>query len=69
MSYIKVSYTESLSKSEIMQQVVVPSEHREYVMSLSREFIVGGYLAAKKTIDQITTSFHWPGITSYVNRF
>ena len=55
--------------SNIMKQVVVPSEHRKRVMSLAHESIVGGHLAAKKTIDQITTSFHWPGITSDVTRF
>ena len=38
-------------------------------MSLAHESIVGGHLAAKKTIDRITTSFHWPGITSDVTRF
>ena len=51
-----------------MKQVVVPSEHRKRVMSLAHEFIVGGHLAAKKTIYHITTSFHWPGITSDVTR-
>ena len=55
--------------SNIMKQVVVPSEHRKRVMSLAHESIVGGHLAAKKTIDRITTSFHWPGITSDVTRF
>ena len=52
-----------------MKQVVVPSEHRKRVMSLAHESIVGGHLAAKKTIDRITTSFHWPGITSDVTRY
>ena len=51
-----------------MKQVVVPSEHRKHVMSLAHESIVCGHLAAKKTIDRITTSFHWPGITSDVTR-
>ena len=52
-----------------MKQVVVPSEHRKRVMSLAHESIVGGHLAAKQTIDRISTSFHWPGITSGVTRF
>ena len=55
--------------SNIMKQVVVPSEHRNRVMSLAHESIVGGHLAAKKTIDRITTNVHWPGITSDVTRF
>ena len=52
-----------------MIQVVVPSEHRKRVMSLAHESIDAGHLAVKKTIDWITTSFHWPGITSDVTRF
>ena len=52
-----------------MKQVVVPSEHRIWVMSLAHESIVGGNIASKKTIDRITTSFHWPGNTSGVTRF
>ena len=55
--------------SNIMKQVVVPSEHRKRVMSLAHEPIVGRHLAAKNTIDRITSSFYWPGITSDVTRF
>ena len=40
-----------------MKQVVVPSEHRKGVMSLAHESIVGGHLAAKKTIDRTQLVF------------
>ena len=40
-----------------MKQVVVPLEHRKWVMSFSPESIVGGHLTAKKTINQTKTSF------------
>ena len=55
--------------SNIMKQFAVPSEQRKRVMSLAHGSIVGGHLAAKKTMDRITTTFHWPGITSDVTRF
>ena len=38
-------------------------------MALAHESIVGGHLGAKKTMDRITTSFHWPGIISTITRF
>lgn len=38
-------------------------------MSLAHESIVGGHLGSKKTLDRISTSFHWPGIGSDVTRF
>ena len=53
----------------IMKQVVVPLEHRKWVMSIVHESIVCGHSTAKKTIDLITTSFYCPGITSDVTRF
>ena len=54
---------ESLSRSEdrpqtSKKQIIAPSEHRTRVMRLAHESIVGGHLAAKKTIDRITTSYH-----------
>ena len=30
---------------------------------------MGGHLGAKKTIDRITSSFHWPGIINGVTGF
>ena len=47
-----------------VRQVAVPTKFRGKIMALTHESIVGGHLGAKKTIDRITTSFHWPGIIS-----
>ena len=52
-----------------IKQIVLPSDYRKQVMSLAHESIVGGHLGSKKTVDRITSSFHWPGITSDVTRF
>ena len=52
-----------------ISQVVVPSKYRKQVISLAYESIVGGHLGVKKTTDRISSSFHWPGITSDITRF
>ena len=52
-----------------VRQVVVPTKSRGKIMALAHESIVGGHLGAKKTMDKITTSFHWPGIISNITRF
>ena len=37
-------------------------------MSLAHESIVGGHLGVHKTIDSVTSNFHWPGITNDITR-
>ena len=39
------------------------------MIKLAHEFIVGGHLGAKKTVDRITSNFHWPGVVADVARF
>ena len=38
-------------------------------MKLTHESIVGGHLGAKKTVDCITSNFHWSGVVVDVARF
>ena len=52
-----------------VKQIVVPEIYRKQVMKLAHESIVGGHLGAKKTVDRITSNFHWPGIVADVTRF
>ena len=52
-----------------VRQIIVPTQWRKRVMGLAHETIVGGHLGSKKTLDRITTSFHWPGISGDVKRF
>ncbi|XP_069119292.1 uncharacterized protein [Argopecten irradians] len=54
---------------EEIRQIAVPQTYREQVMSLAHESIVGGHLGVQKTIDRISTSFYWPGMTSDVTRY
>ena len=51
------------------RQIVVPTPYRRQVMALAHESLVGGHLAMKKTLDRITSNFHWPGISGDVTRY
>ena len=52
-----------------VKQIVVPEIYQKQVMKLAHELIVGGHLGAKKTVDRITSNFHWPGVVGDVTRF
>ena len=52
-----------------VRQIIVPEIFQKQVMKLAHESIVGGHLGAKKTVDRITSNFHWPGVVSNVTRF
>ena len=52
-----------------VKQIVVQEISRKQVMKLAHESIVGGHLGAKKTVDRITSNFHWPGVVADVTRF
>ena len=52
-----------------VRQIIVPTQWHKRVMGLAHETIVGGHLGSKKTLDRITTSFHWSGISGDVKRF
>ena len=52
-----------------VRQIMVPKVYRSQVMKLAHESIVGGHLGAKKTVDRITSNFHWPGVVADVTRF
>ena len=52
-----------------VRQIVVPEIYQKQVMKLEHESIVGGHLGAKKTVDRITSNFHWPGVVADVTRF
>ena len=49
--------------------VVVPTKHREAIMQIAHDSILGGHLGYKKTLDKIRAQFSWPGITADVERY
>ena len=42
-------------------QLVLPTNLREGVMEVAHDSILGGHLGGKKTLDRVTSNFHWPG--------
>ena len=52
-----------------VKQIVVPEIYQMQVMKLAHESIAGGHLGAKKTVDHITSNFHWPRVVADVTRF
>ena len=49
--------------------VVVPTKHREAIMQIAHDSIMGGHLRYKKTFDKIRAQFYWPGMTADVERY
>ena len=49
--------------------VVVPTKHREAVMQIAHDSIMGGHLRYKKPFDKIRVQFYWPGMTADVERY
>ena len=52
-----------------VKQTVAPEIYRKQEMKLAHESNFGGHLGAKKTVDCITSNFHWPGVVADVTRF
>uniref|UniRef100_A0A8C1TD20 Gypsy retrotransposon integrase-like protein 1 n=1 Tax=Cyprinus carpio TaxID=7962 RepID=A0A8C1TD20_CYPCA len=50
-------------------QIVVPSEYRQYVLSLAHEHALSGHLGVTKTYNRILRHFFWPGLKRDVVRF
>ena len=50
-------------------QLVPPTNHREGVMEVAHDSILGGHLGGKKTLDRVTSNFHWPGVAGDVQRY
>ena len=38
-------------------------------MEVAHDSILGGHLGGKKTLDRITSNFHWPGVAGDVQRY
>ena len=49
-------------------QLVLPTNLQEGVMEAAHESILGGHLGGKKTLDRVTSDFHWLGVAGDVQR-
>ena len=50
-------------------QLVLPINLREGVMEVAHDSILGGHLGGKKTLDIVTSNFHWLGVAGDVQRY
>ena len=51
-----------------IMQAVVPTQLRTEVMRVGHDSLMGGHLGCKKTLERITSQFHWPGVSGDVRR-
>ena len=49
--------------------LVLPTHLREGVIEVAHHSILGGHLGGKKTLDRVTSNFHWPGVAGDVQRY
>ena len=50
-------------------QLVVPKPHRETVMRLAHDSILGAHLGTRKTVLRVLSEFYWPGVQADTRRF
>ncbi|XP_078320896.1 uncharacterized protein LOC111111486 isoform X3 [Crassostrea virginica] len=51
------------------QESEIDRTERQKVMTIAHDSILGGHLGTKKILDQISSSFSWPGIQGDVKRY
>ncbi|XP_066971749.1 uncharacterized protein [Macrobrachium rosenbergii] len=61
--------TDDLSKTSRIEQIVVPSQFRESVMSLAHDNFLSCHFGVWKTFRKLARYFWWPGMKSSVKRF
>ena len=57
------------SDSSAVVQVVIPSKHRQSVLSLAHDNVWAGHLGVAKTYDRVLRHFFWPGLKKDVTHF
>ena len=48
---------------------MVPKPHRETVMRLTHDSILGAHLGTRKTVLRVLSEFYWPGVQADTRRF
>lgn len=55
--------------NELVNQVVLPKQLRDDVLSVSHDTLLAGHLGVNKTLSRIKSHFYWPGMTGDVSRY
>ena len=53
----------------VVDQIVVPSAYRRYILSLAHDHCLAGHLGVNKTYDRVMRHFFWPGLKADVQQF
>ena len=53
----------------VLEQLLVPSQLRNKLLSLSHDMPFGAHMGTRRTFDRVTAEFYWPGIWSDVRNF
>ena len=54
---------------DMLQQIVLPKEMRDRVMSLAHDTVMSGHLGVNKTKERISSHFYWPGMDKDIALF
>ena len=55
--------------NELVNQVILPKQLRDDVLSVSHDTLLAGHLGVNKTLSRIKAHFYWPGMTGDVSRY
>lgn len=58
-----------LSSKKEMEQLVVPTILRDFVLKMAHEGILSGHQGIKRTMDRVLEEFYWPGVQSDITCF
>ncbi|KAM7300391.1 uncharacterized protein ISCGN_020955 [Ixodes scapularis] len=58
-----------LPSAKQMEQLIVPSNLRSFVLKMAHEGILSGHQGIKRTTDRVLEEFYWPGVQGDVTRF
>ena len=59
----------TVDNGRLYTQLVVPKPHRETVMRLAHDSILGAHLGTRKTVLRVLSEFYWPGVQADTRRF
>uniref|UniRef100_A0A8C5MF74 Gypsy retrotransposon integrase-like protein 1 n=1 Tax=Leptobrachium leishanense TaxID=445787 RepID=A0A8C5MF74_9ANUR len=65
----KLLYRVEQKGAEELEQLLVPETHRNKVLKLAHNHVLGGHLGVDKTRERLLKRFYWPGIFAAIERF
>ena len=69
MLYRRYQPPGSISESQVVDQLVLPTRCRNAVLKLAHDIPMAGHLGKAKTTDRILQRFYWPGVYCDVKQY